>query len=127
MATDSVPESLPEDLQPLVTFQRGVDPRISISNSSISMTKAADRLLGEPVRVVVSFGPKSRMLALRPFDQGGSKITRSSKQQTIGILHLFDRLGIPRLTKGKGYRFIPRLVEGCLLIGPFPAADEAGE
>ena len=123
--------ALPEDLEPLAdrrgqTLRSDDDPaRITLSNSGLWISRAALEMLGDPERVDLRFGSSSRMLALKPSPYGRRLGPRRSGTgaRSIVLLGAFELLGVPRLRKNHGHRFIPQLVDGVLLIGPLPLAE----
>lgn len=121
---------LPEDLAPIRSGRHNPhhpesSPMVRLSNSGISITPAAAKLIGNPEYVGLSIGERSRMLAIRPSAAGlGLKLVR---QQAGGVRIGLEahRLGVPRNRRGYTIRFVPQLVEGALLIGPLPRAKRS--
>lgn len=126
--------ALPEDLEPLVDRQGHTrcsddDPAsVTLSNTGLRISRAALEMIGDPERVDLRFGRISRMLAVKP-SQTGRKLggrRSATNGRSIPMYGAFELLGMPRLRKNHGHRFIPQLVDGVLLIGPLPLA-EGGE
>jgi hypothetical protein len=98
---------------------------VTISSSGIFLNKPAQALLGNPRRTEVLFGPKSRMVAIRPADaKAGYSCVAQVRGEGVrlGYDRVLERFGLPPQRKYHPLRLEAHLVEGALLVGPLPEA-----
>lgn len=126
--TDTTWTSLPEDLAPLPTQRIGRLPLVGqlvlIASNHITVSPDAMAALGNPERAMILLGTTSRMLAFQPVSTGGIKFGAGMNARQFGHPGTIKALGLPPLPRGQSHRFEAQLVDGCLLIGPLPRAED---